>query len=197
MLFIYTIIYRCFPQGKRVPEKTPYLTPVPATQQVLLSPLSNIKELATFKYGYSTLYVVVASKYAADDLNSGWFYESFQERQCIFLARSFLFAQLDEAVGGRCGISLFAELNQFIHDVTKQRISLDFSLRFLMEIPRIFFVVIKVSEYFNNHIAFDYKFGLVRINLSCCDPIKVWYLCLSLLLNIILIFSAATKRHVD
>ena len=71
MLFIYTIIYRCFPQGKKVPEKTPYLTPVPATQQVLLPPPSNNQELTTCKYSYGTLHVVVASKFAADDLNSG------------------------------------------------------------------------------------------------------------------------------
>ena len=73
MLFIYSIIYRCFSQEKRVSEKTPYLTrvSVSATQQVLLPPLSNNKEFATCKYSYGTLHVVVASNFAADDLNLG------------------------------------------------------------------------------------------------------------------------------
>ena len=143
MLFIYNIIYRCFPQEKRVSEKTPYLTrfSVSATQQVLLPPLSNNKELATCKYSYGTLHVVVASNFAADDLNLGWLYESFQEKQCTSLAiRSFSFGQLDQVVGGRCGARLFAVLNPFMNDVTTRQISLDFSLWFLMKIPRIFLV---------------------------------------------------------
>ena len=86
MLFVYTIIYSCFPQGKRVPQKAPYLMSVSATKQVLLLPPSINKELAACKYSYGILHVVVVSKFAADDLNSGWLYESFQERQCTSLA---------------------------------------------------------------------------------------------------------------
>ena len=137
----------------------------------------------------------MALKVSAEDLKSGWLYETFQERQCISLARSFPFAQLDQVVGGRCGTNLFTESNQFFHDVIKRWIFLDISPWLFMQIPRIFLVVIKVSEFFNKHIAFDFKCDLVWINLSWCYPLKVWYLCLSLLLNIILIVSTAKKTR--
>ena len=146
MLFTYTIIFSCnslLSSREKSSWKNTLFDTFPATQQVLLPPPSNNKELATCKYSCGTLHVVVASKFAADDLRSGWLYACFQKRQCtsLAIARSFSFAQLDQQVGGRCGARLSALLNLFIHNVTTRRISLDFSLWFLMETPRIFLTV--------------------------------------------------------
>ena len=143
MLFTYTITFSCnslLSSREKSSWKKHLIWHFPATQQVLLPPPSKNKKLATCKYSYGTLHVVVASKFATDDLKLGWLYEFFQERQCtsLAIARSFSFAQLDQQVGGRCGARLFAVLNLFIHNVTTRWISLDFSLWFLMETPRIF-----------------------------------------------------------
>ena len=62
--------------------------------------------------------------------------------------------------------------------------------------------VTKVYEYFNklttlnNKLtALDCKFDLVWINFSSCHILKVKHLCLSLLLNIILILSMPKKDN--
>ena len=143
MLFTKTIKFSCnslLSSREKSSWKKLYLTPVRATEQVLLPPPSNNKKLATCKHSYGTLHVVVVSKFAAGELNSGWLYESFQERQCTSLATPFSFTQLDQPVGSCCGARLFTALTQFIQDVTTRRISLDSSFWFLMEIPRIFLV---------------------------------------------------------
>ena len=105
MLFTYTIIFSCnslLSSREKSSWKNTLFDTFPATQQVLLPPPSNNKELATCKYSCGTLHVVVASKFAADDLRSGWLYVCFQKRQCtsLAIARSFSFAQPDQQVGG-------------------------------------------------------------------------------------------------
>ena len=66
------------------------MTSVRTTQQVLLPLTSNHIELATCKYSYGTLYVVVASKCSTDDLSSGWLESLFRRGNVLHQLGIFL-----------------------------------------------------------------------------------------------------------